>query len=353
MKSILTIIYLLIIAVPAEAGGMVYKDMMMVRGRLWCLTSTGTLRVYDIARGDTMGMPVTTGHGAVVMCADTSGAVVIADRRGEVKRYDERKHSWDAVGRCESKDIYGIVCNSRGMLYAICGKGVEDVKTSVVYSTTYDGEGLNKDISVWGEPTSIYIDHADRIWVGYGFGEWGGALYAYSTVSKNYIRLASRGVADVRLPVMSVFGSDSSVYYSSGLQHMFTSGCIVRLTNKNTPVILFESRSKRNNTGSNWNGEMIPGQYIGPAAFNTYNGSIYYYSQDGFFRGDIRKDLSHPWSWQLIIKPKLSWEWGQSNAVGSPMNVKKIVIIDKDRFAFLPAQGGIGYYDGSKVVMLQ
>jgi hypothetical protein len=98
---------------------------------------------------------------------------------------------------------------------------------------------------------------------------------------------------------------------------------------------------------------MTDGEYIGPGAFNPFNNSIYFYSQHGFFRGDMAKDLSKFENWEKIVKPKLTWTNGQPDAVGSPMNVLKICIIDKARFVFLSQSDGIGLFDGDKVILLK
>ena len=71
---------------------------------------------------------------------------------------------------------------------------------------------------------------------------------------------------------------------------------------------------------------LIDAEYIGPASFNKFDNSIYFYSQNGIFKGDKAKDLSKIANWQNILKP---------DAVGSPMNVLKLIIIEKEKFTFL------------------
>lgn len=98
---------------------------------------------------------------------------------------------------------------------------------------------------------------------------------------------------------------------------------------------------------------MINGEYIGPATYNKYDNSIYFYSQHGIFKGFKSKDLSKIENWEIILKPKLRWTWGQEDAVGAPMNVLKMNIIDKDKFIFLTQNDGIGFFDGEKLKMLR
>jgi len=95
----------------------------------------------------------------------------------------------------------------------------------------------------------------------------------------------------------------------------------------------------------------IDGEYIGPSTFNPYSNSIYFYSQNGIFIGEKAKDLSKSENWKKVVSPKLTWKYGQPDAVGSPMNVLKLCIVDKTRFVFLSQNNGIGFYDGENIIM--
>jgi hypothetical protein len=70
------------------------------------------------------------------------------------------------------------------------------------------------------------------------------------------------------------------------------------------------------------------------------------------YSGEIKtKDinLSKIQDWETIVKPQLHWRSGQPDAVGSPMNVLKIIPIDKTKFAILTQNDGIGFYDGNQL----
>jgi len=90
---------------------------------------------------------------------------------------------------------------------------------------------------------------------------------------------------------------------------------------------------------------------LGPSTFNPHNNSIYFYSQNGIFLGETGKDLSKSENWKKIVSPKLTWKYGQPDAVGSPMNVFKLCIVDKTKFVFLSQNNGIGFYDGQIIIM--
>jgi len=197
------------------------------------------------------------------------------------------------------------------------------------------------------------MDKIDRIWLGFGYGEWGGDLHVFNTGSKEFEKPRLNKFDIALWPVKSFFEDKSTVYLSSGLDHMMASGIIVKFDDSLSASVVFESgygnevrQTSKDSTLRSMNGE-----YIGPAVYNSFNNSIYYYSQNGIFKGELSKDLSKIKNWDLVIKPKLHWNNGQPDAVGSPMNVLKLEIIDGDRFVLLSQNDGIGFYDGARLTM--
>jgi len=197
------------------------------------------------------------------------------------------------------------------------------------------------------------MDRADRIWLGFGYGEWGGNLFVFETTNNEFLTpiLGSFNIA--LWPIKSFFEDSTSVYLSSGLQHMNTYGTIIRFDNLKASTLLLCLSHWSEPTGKDGMKTMINAEYIGPATFNEFSLSIYFYSQNGIFKGDKTKDLSKIENWEIILKPNLHWNVGQRDAVGSPMNVLKMIIIDKNKFVFLSQKDGIGYFDGNKLSMLK
>ncbi|MFD2569054.1 hypothetical protein ACFSUS_00320 [Spirosoma soli] len=137
-------------------------------------------------------------------------------------------------------------------------------------------------------------------------------------------------------PVSAFCEDQQSVYMSGGLAHMIlVHGSIITFKdgvgrmmllseNRETPVkaefIDPTTGKKQTQTGTTWTG----GQMIGPSAYNPVVNCLYFYSQDGFFKGSLRTDLSDIKHWQNVLKPKLTWTGGRPNAVGPAMNVLKM-----------------------------
>lgn len=53
------------------------------------------------------------------------------------------------------------------------------------------------------------------------------------------------------------------------------------------------------------------------------------------------------------MQPKLHWKSGQPDAVGSPMNVLKLQVLDDGKIIFVSQNDGVGIYDGKTLTMIQ
>ena len=134
---------------------------------------------------------------------------------------------------------------------------------------------------------------------------------------------------------------------------MMTSGILLKFDYINATEFYVSKSDWSEPQGKDSLQYMIEGEYIGPATFNKFNNSVYYYSQEGIKKGNLDKDLSKKENWQLIIKPGLQWKYGQPDAVGSPMNVLKLEILDENELIFLSQNDGIGLFNGKELIMLK
>ncbi|MEJ6980514.1 hypothetical protein WG906_08640 [Pedobacter sp. P351] len=346
--SLLLLIFLVELAVFAQVR---YKDFIVTDKAIWALSERGELDVFDVKSGKSIKRN-TGGYSEIKdITTDIQGRLVITDKNGWVKSFNGQTQTWIDIVRLKEIN-YGILFDSKNRCYAITNKGIIDVGNDRIY---FSGSSLNDQIrpkEFWEKPYCYYIDKKDRIWIGYGYGEWGGNLYVFETTSKNFLTSTLNTFQISLWPVRSFFEDSSSVYLSAGLQHMFTKGTIIGFKNLKAFTLL-ESTIHEGEPDDKGMRKMLNGEYIGPATFNKFTNSIYFYSQNGMFKGNTSRDLSKVENWELIVKPQLQWENGQPDAVGSPMNVLKITILDKDRFAFLSQNDGIGLYDGNKVIMLK
>lgn len=324
-----------------------YKDIIVSNNIVWALTAHGTIKLFNATNGSQIDKGISADTDIILITKDKAGNVVTANKRKEIKKFDQSRNAWKVIGKYDAEP-FSILVSSKGSCFSITEKGIQDLTTNKFY---FNSKSLNHQIhykNKWSKPYCTYIDKHDIIWLGFGYGEWGGNLFSFETNNKKFLDLSLDGFDIELFPIKSFFEDSTSLYISAGLDHMMTSGIIVKIDNLKAEILY--------NSESHWLNQekrdsMIDGEYIGPSTFSSYNNSIYFYSQNGIFLGDKSKDLSKSENWTKVISPKLSWKYGQPDAVGSPMNVLKLCIIDKARFVFLSQNNGIGFYDGQKVVM--
>jgi hypothetical protein len=353
-KQIWTIFILLILSAFHVFAGTEFKDMIVTDKYICRLTPTGEIKFYDKLTGQPSNYTIQYDTPIMQLTTDKLDNLVIVDINNAIKKYNEKKQTWGQIATVKPK-LYGVLFNSKNQCFVITDEGMLDVQSNEIY---FSGESLNHQIHYksgrWGKPYCYYMDKFDKIWIGFGYGEWGGDLFIFDAAHHKFL-IPDLNTFDIELsPVKSFFEDGKFVYLSSGLQHMMSSGEIIKFDNLRAKT-LFRSDLKKNafSDSVGVNEISVDGAYIGPAAYNKFDNSIYFYSQNGFFKGAETKDLSKIENWQNILKPKLHWKYGQPDAVGSPMNVLKLIIIEKEKFVFLTQNDGIGFYDGKKLTMLK
>lgn len=348
-KRIGTIFLLIILSALQVRAEKEFKDVIVVGKYICGLTSEGKLKFYDKQTGLLADCAIQYSAPITRLAADKSDNLVIADKSNAIKKYNAQNQSWELIAKVKA-NLYGILFDSKNQCYGITDEGILDVQTNKTY---FSNESLNHQIHYkdkWGEPYCYYMDKSDRIWLGFGYGEWGGDLFVFETAENKFLtpKLDSFNIA--LLPIKSFFEDAKYTYLSAGLQHMMTSGAIIKFDNLKATTLFIDSFLKKSQTNAD---SSVEAEYIEAAAYSQFDNAIYFYSQNGFFKGDETKDLSKFENWQNILKPQLHWTYGQPDAVGYAMNVLKMLIIGKEKFVFLTQNDGIGFYDGEKLTLLQ
>jgi hypothetical protein len=323
-----------------------YLDLLTVGQQVWALAQDGSIRIIDLDKGADAGDKRQLKADA--FCRDARNNVILLQGKQAVLLPGgaEAGRRVVAVKPAAAAEALGIVSDSRGNLFTIKPTGIASAATGKLYFPRTSLNGQIRLNNSWGEPAAFFIDRVDRIWVGFGYGEWGGNLFVFDT-RKNAFVTPELGSFRLELnPVMSFFEGDSTVYLSCGLHHFFAHGCIVGFKQLKARLVL-ESQASRDSTA----GRRFPlqsGEYIGPGAFSAADQALYFYSQHGIFKGSLSADLSKLANWTNVAQPKLHWGSGQKNAVGSPMNVHKMLFTAGNQLVFLP-DAGIGVLAGSSL----
>jgi hypothetical protein len=320
-------------------------DFVVINKQIWGLTTTGQLVAFT-EDGEPLNIQPPQNKGIFIITKDKQNNLIVADSAKHIRLYNNKANTWTTTNTYKRR-LYGIVYDSKNQQHLITDRGIKMNNVYYLPDTTY---ALNKQLrfspGLIAAPSAYTIDKNDNIWMGYAAGEWGGDIYIFNTQLKKFVKPKAADIS----PVKSIFEIGQDVYISSGLQHFDTFGEILKFVNLSAKSIFTSNSYKKDKNGIRIN---KAGEYIGPATFNKFDGQIYFYSQNGFFKGDPKSDLSDLKYWQHVFSPKLHWTNGQNNAVGSPMNVLKIEFISQSKFIYATANDGLCLYDGYNQIILQ
>lgn len=243
-----------------------------------------------------------------------------------------------------------------------------------------------------GNPSLVYVDQKERIWLTYDKGEFGHEtcffdLKSRSFFESDYLYLSTRNktvdyynseqhnmdlldsfpnyIKKVKENLIYKFPNNLPISYGvkgiseNNYGEMLISQSLMHFSVDGNLEIYKESEMKdfyysyninqileyKNFEGSKSNSSYLY-EYIGYNNFNTFDNSFYYYSDKGFFK--ILKE-NEKYSKQFLFKPQITWTSGMSNAVGYEMNIKKFEFISKSELLFLTSNNGIGYFNGQSV----
>ncbi len=341
MRKIFPITIVLILSLSAKLEAQ-YKDFIVLDTSIVGLTENGNLVIFDKEKGQKI-KNIAVPSKAVLLTKDKKNKMVIVDEKNNIYRYVEEKREWEKIGKSK-KHLYGILFDSNNTGYIIKHDGIVNTKTKRKY---FSDQSLNTQIryvKAWHRPYTYFMDEKDRIWLGFGYGEWGGNIIIFDTKNKKFLKPELNDFKPEFWPVQSFFETPNDVYLSSGLYHLRIQGIIVKFDNELKARKIYVSKT-------DWK-KNIQGEYIGPATYNKFDNSIYYYSQEGIKKGNLNDDLSKKENWKVVVKPKLHWNYGQPNAAGAPMNVLKLEILDENKLIFLSQKDGIGIFNGKELIMI-
>jgi hypothetical protein len=324
-----------------------YIDLVTKNNQIFALSDRGRINTFDVNTGARINRHLYTDTAITSISIDKNGNIILI-RKKDFLLFDEKTSKHRIIGSIKEK-IYGIVFDAENKVYVISKKGITDLATGKTYipDTAFR---LNHYVRGWWRPSAIFMDDNDRIWAGFGFGEWGGELFIFNTKTKQFIKPTLNKFRIELSPVKSIFSDGKSVFISCGLEHMYTSGAIVKFDDFKCSAV-FLSDTKMNITDKGEDKSQY-GEYIGPAFYDQKSNSLYFYSQNGIFKGDLNQDLSKITDWKKIAAPRLHWTDGQPDAVGSPMNVLKMIMTQNGNIFLLTQNDGIGMYNGKDFTLL-
>lgn len=325
-----------------------YKDFAYDGEKIWGLTTEGKLVLFDATNGDPISGKVNNESPIIVLANDKEGNIFIGDKSKSVKKYDRQSQSWRTLLKFDNT-LLAIAFDSKNNYYLITNKGVFDNSTKNYF---YPDSSLNfqrKKGTDWFKDPVLLTDKNDNIWIGFEYGEWGGELFIFNPTDRKFIIPNLKGFPITLNPIKSIFEGRENVFVTSGLTHFVNRGSIVKFDNFQSNFV-FKNEDNKKFPNVSTNNEISHAEYIGPGVYNDKDNCIYFYSQNGIFKGNPQNDLSKIENWTKVLDPKLHWSNGQSDAIGALTNVLKLKFINNDRLIILSQNDGIGIYDGKTLI---
>jgi hypothetical protein len=318
----------------------VRQDFVIVQNTIWTLDKKGNLLAFG-SDGVALPQRIHLASSGVSLHA-TSGDSILAHAGGKVMVIDTKTLSSQVVASLPDS-VPLLARDKHQRLWAAGNKGLVLVATGQAYVPDSTQNGYYKWLP---QPAASLLDTSGRLWVGFGMGEWGGNLHIFNTETQRFEYADFRKSEACLAPVKSFCQVADQVYMSCGVMHFLTFGCITRFDAGQPKPVLISSYEKNYRTVAGQHA----GEYLGPVTYA--NNALYYYSQNGIFRGELGGDLSKVDAWKLVFKPRLHWTLGQHDAIGSPINVQKMAFTSDGKLVLLALNDGIGIWDGSTFKLL-
>jgi hypothetical protein len=213
-----------------------YSSLIIKDQKLFALTSDGHINSFDINTGIIIDANIHTDIPITAIRTDKKGNIIIVKADQTVSTFNQNTLQFKNLTRSNNQ-IYDIVFDLNNKGYLITSEGIEDASTKKVYppDTTWQVRGK-------AEPSAVFMDKNDNIWLGYGFGEWGGKLLIFNIKTAKFIK---QDITNAFInPVKAIFTDGTNIYVSCGLQHMtLTSGEILKFTDYNFGTVFFPVRA--------------------------------------------------------------------------------------------------------------
>lgn len=328
------------------------KECYITQKNIWILREDGSIILINKESYDIVDS-LKFSERIVAMGKSRNDTIYAATDEGSIFRIFD---NWDTnfLWRTHQR-VKSFVFSSDNSCFLITGKGIYDPQKTdrLYYENAHSNPMINRfNFHDW-DPSSTFIDRENNIWLGFSAGEWGGDIVIFSTDKMNFTRFKEKqkDFCYTR-PVRSFFQIDTVMYAITSLQHMMTiNSSIIEITD--TCRYYFESPVyKGNSYDSAENLYKKQEIYMGPAAFNNDDSSIYFYCQFGVFKGNIKNDLGKLKNWKLVLETKFLWHYGMPDAAGFGMNVSKL-FFEGNKMIIVSPTNGVIIWDGKQQILLK
>jgi len=359
-----------------------YKEFEVVGSEVYSVTKNNNLVVFDLLSNkiiDTRSnvVSVTKSRNNEIFYITTENKV-ISDKNIEISNNIVSNPYKLLLDKTNSP----IIISDKGLVY----KGKLYEPKNIEYNYRFYGiKSLKEKTRVFENPSLVYLDKKERLWLTYDRGEFGedvlffdlnkkvffeeGYLsvdvdYQYKD-EKRYFRKLIKTFPDkikviekdtlyrfpyqmpIHDPIRGIVEKEGKIFISQSLMHFGV--------NSNFSI-LYDFDSEEFYKSQEIQCQLLEcdefsyfgaKEFLGPISLNRFNNSIYYYSHKGFFK---IIESENKFNKEFIFRPWILWSATNRNNIGYDINITKFEFISENEIVFLTTNNGIGYFNGKEVV---
>lgn len=107
------------------------------------MTYDGDIKLFDATNGKKLDKNIPAQSDIILITKDRNENITIANKKKQVKKYDQATNSWEIVGQYDAEP-FGIFVDSKGSYFSITAKGIQDLATKAFY---FNKNSLNHQIT--------------------------------------------------------------------------------------------------------------------------------------------------------------------------------------------------------------
>ena len=372
--------------IPVKIFGSNYKDFVVIEKNVFAITNGDSLVTWNL---ETNYFQFVKKEIATIVKTSKNN-IIVGTKKGLILQ--KNGDVYEKILNIK-RPFYKLLIDKNDAILTISDRGIHHKnKKNYPYNSkiSHPNFGDYESFNSFAIPDVAYLDHKNLLWLTYDNGEFGQTILFFDLntrkffegehlflesnfnesqyneqLQKEYPDKIKKVSEDflfkfpynlpIYRPVKGICQDEqSNFYFSQSLMHFLLSGGILKYVEvekdfyKN--IDLSNVLERKKNSSESSLSFMDVTEYLGPIQYNQYDGKIYYYTDNGFFKV-LQNDTGL--SKEFIFKPTILWKFGLKGSVGYQMNIKKFEFISEKEMVFLTSFNGIGYYDGKSIKYFQ
>ena len=361
-----------------------YKEFEVANNLIYTITKNNNLVVFDLlshkiieTRGNVVSITKSRNNEIFYITTENK---VISDKKTEIISNFVSNPYKLLLDKTNSP----LIISDKGLIYK---EKLYEPK-NIEYNYRFYGIKSFKDKTrVFENPSLVYLDKKERLWLTYDRGEFGEDVLFFDLNKKlffeegylmidvdyphtkeynsRYFRELKETFPDkikviekdtlyrfpyqmpIRHPIRGIVEKEGRFYISQSLMHFGVTSNFSVLYDFDSDEFYKSKEIECQLLECDEFSYFGANELLGSISLNKFNNSIYYYSHKGFFKIIESENIFQK---EFIFRPWILWSATNRNNIGYDINITKFEFIAENELVFLTTNNGIGYFNGKEVV---